>query len=99
MDSLREDLGLINLLEAGGRVLQVTPNIFTGLHNLLRGRTPLLVQLLVPLAADALPVTLKIAGVILNLWLYLVADLVVELDEDLAQIAHEVGIYVNCSHC
>ncbi|HEV7234695.1 MAG TPA: hypothetical protein VGN15_00855 [Ktedonobacteraceae bacterium] len=95
---MRKDLGLINLLEAGGCVLQVTTNIFTGLHDALRGGTPILVQLLVPLAADALPVALKRAGVILNLWLDLVADLVVELDEDLAQIAHEVGIYVNCSH-
>lgn len=33
----RAELGLIDLLEAGGSVLQVTTNIFAGLHDVLRG--------------------------------------------------------------
>ena len=33
----RAELGLIHLLEAGSSVLQVTTNIFAGLHDVLRG--------------------------------------------------------------
>ncbi|HEU0000273.1 MAG TPA: hypothetical protein VFQ36_05210 [Ktedonobacteraceae bacterium] len=81
-----------------GGVLQVATDVFALGNDAAGGGAPFLEHLLEALAADALPVTFEAADVVLNLWLSLVVELVVKLDEDLAELAHQVGIYMNCSH-
>jgi len=92
-------LRLVGLLEVLSGVLQVTAKVFTGLHDLSSGRTPLLVELVVTLAADALPVAFKLAHVALDLRLDLIADLIIKLEEDGTELTHQVSVYMNCRHC
>ena len=89
---------LIDVFELLGGVLQMATEIFALSNDVLSGSAPLLVQLLKALAADALPVTFELTCIALNLGLNLVLNLVVELDEDLAKLAHQVGIDMNSSH-
>jgi len=82
----------------GSGVLQVLSDLIALLLELIDGSDPSLEHLLETLTADALPVSFKVADVALNLRSGLVTDLVVELHEKLSELAHHIGIYMNCSH-
>jgi hypothetical protein len=79
-------------------VLQVLSDLIALLLELIGSSDPFLEHLLETLAADALPVAFKVADVVLNLWSGLVTDLIVELHEKLSELAHYIGIYMNCSY-
>jgi hypothetical protein len=93
-----EELRLVGVLELLCGALQVATEVLTSLYNLVSSGTPLLHQVLEPISANALPVVLKLARVVLNVWLDLVLNLVIELDENLTELTHQVGIYVNNAH-
>jgi len=89
---------LVGLLEAGCGILQVTAQVFAGSDNTLCCGTPVLVHLLVTLAAHTLPITLDLTRDILDLRLDAVIDLLVQLNENLSKLAQKVCINMNCAH-
>jgi hypothetical protein len=91
-------LRLVCALEPLSRILQVAANVFAVLNNLVYSGAPILKQLLETLAAYTLPITLEIANMTLDLRADLIGNLIVELDEYLSQLAHQIGIYMNGGH-
>ena len=88
----------VDVLELRSSVLQVLANLFALGDELTGCTAPIREQLLEALAADALPISFEAADVALYLRLGLVLDLIVELDEGLSKLAHQVGVYMNCCH-
>lgn len=92
------ELELVSVVEAGGGLLQVTANLLAIEGQAGSGGTPFAEGVVKMLAADADPVALKLAGQMLNLWLQLAGNLLIELHKKCAKLTHQVGIYMNCSH-
>src|SRR5579872_100998 len=91
--------GLIGALETDSGLLQMLADFFAVCGETISGRTPLVKSILETFAADADPVCFKHGGVMLNLWLKLCRDLLIQLDKQVSQLAHRIGIYVNRTHC
>ena len=77
-----------------GGVLQMLTNFLALGDNTVSSCAPFLEHLLEALAAYTLPVAFKLADVVLNLPLGLL-ELVIVLNEDLTELTHLVGIYMN----
>jgi hypothetical protein len=89
---------LVSGLKPLSRILQVAANVLAVLYNVVHRTTPFLKHLLESLAANALPIALEPTDMMLDIGTDLIGDLLIKLDEYLTQLAHQIGIYMNCSH-
>jgi hypothetical protein len=79
-------------------MLQVLSQLFAVCGELSNGGTPLNQDFIEVLIADANPIAFELRGSMSDLRLKLVGNLLIEIDEDVAEVTHKVGINVNLSH-
>src|SRR5262245_58382317 len=85
-------LALIGLIEGIGGADEVNANALAQFHQLMGMLQPLVEQALKMLSAHALPVLLQLGDTIANGRNRVVFNLLVQLAETVADIAHDIGV-------